>query len=510
VDKRLPSSGGAYRLAFYLAWLWNYGYAPQRQADPGPPAGADARPASSLEMLKEEKQMSQTPRNKMLTRMEEVRAQVAERDELIEIIAIALLTRKNVFILGDTGQAKSAVINLFRAGITGTNQFERLMSKQTDEEALFGRLDLSSLIPGGVPEEVLEKDQHYQELRRKLETELQTGGPNSASQLADLTAEMEQYRKALAELHSGEPRIITKGKLPDSHIVFLDEIFKASDGILNALLTALNERRYTNEGKTIHIPTISFFSASNEIPNFANPEEKILKPLYDRFELKVVTEYVEDRDARLTILKQKQAAQGTAQNPSAVISLAELQAMQDEVLQVRVPDQVNELMDDVLCELRGKGIHISDRKYFNYAPIAQAKAWLSGRDTVEPSDLTTLCAYLWTAPEERTIIQSTLERMCNDPLKDRLDTILAEAVEGYQEFTDTADAPAARRIGKLRDEFMSLYITLSQMLSNAQSDAELEKINACLEELERYSKEAHASVQYSYVPLRELYDLKAS
>ena len=223
--------------------------------------------------------MSQTPRNKMLTRMEEVRAQVAERDELIEIIAIALLTRKNVFILGDTGQAKSAVINLFRAGITGTNQFERLMSKQTDEEALFGRLDLSSLIPGGVPEEVLEKDQHYQELRRKLETELQTGGPNSASQLADLTAEMEQYRKALAELHSGEPRIITKGKLPDSHYVFLERFFKASDGILNALLTALNERRYTNEGKTIHIPTISFFSASNEIPNFANPEEKILKPL---------------------------------------------------------------------------------------------------------------------------------------------------------------------------------------------------------------------------------------
>ena len=170
--------------------------------------------------------MSQTPRNKMLTRMEEVRAQVAERDELIEIIAIALLTRKNVFILGDTGQAKSAVINLFRAGITGTNQFERLMSKQTDEEALFGRLDLSSLIPGGVPEEVLEKDQHYQELRRKLETELQTGGPNSASQLADLTAEMEQYRKALAELHSGEPRIITKGKLPDSHYVFLERFLR--------------------------------------------------------------------------------------------------------------------------------------------------------------------------------------------------------------------------------------------------------------------------------------------
>ena len=32
-------------------------------------------------------------------------------------------------------------------------------SKQADEEALFGRLDLSSLIPGGVPEEDVYKRQ---------------------------------------------------------------------------------------------------------------------------------------------------------------------------------------------------------------------------------------------------------------------------------------------------------------------------------------------------------------
>lgn len=457
--------------------------------------------------------MDQTLKNKMLARMEEVRGQVAERDELIEVIAIALLTRKNVFILGDTGQAKSAVINLFRAGITGARQFERLMSKQTDEEALFGRLDLSSLIPGGVPSEVLEQDQRYQEMREELEAQVKSYCQENKSMglsLEQLATEMERYRKALSELHSGEPRMITKGKLPDSHIVFLDEIFKASDGILNSLLTALNERRYTNEGKTIHIPTISFFSASNEIPNFANPEEKILKPLYDRFELKVVTEYVEDRDARLAILKQKQADSGAVTVPAATISLKELEAMQDDVRRVLVPDSVNELMDDVLCELRGKGIHISDRKYFNYAPIAQAKAWLSGRDSVEPSDLTVLCSYLWTAPEERTIIRSTLERMCNDPLKDRLDGILAAAVEGYQEFTDAPDAPAGRRIGKLRDEYLRLYETLEQMRSGAQNDSERDKVNACLDDLEQYSKKAHEEIQFSYAPLRELYALRAS
>lgn len=458
--------------------------------------------------------MNQTLHEKMLARMDEVRAQVAERDDLIEVIAIALLTRKNVFILGDTGQAKSYAINLFRAGITGARQCERLMSKQTDEEALFGRLDLSSLIPGGVPEEVLEQNRHYQAMRSSLKlklADLHASGEAGDPALDELVEQMGAYRRALAEFHSGEPRIITKGKIPDSHICFLDEIFKSSDGVLNALLTALNERRYTNEGKTIDIPTISFFSASNESPNFSNPEEKILKPLYDRFELKVVTEYVEDRDARLAVLRNKQRAQGNMAPVQSPVTLAELEQMQREVRGVTVPESVNELMDDVLCELRGKGIHISDRKFFGYGPIAQAKAWLEGRDTVEPSDLTALRFYLWTAPEERAMIQSTLERMCNDPLKDRLDGILAAAVESYQDFESSADsAPSARRIGKLRDEFIRLYADLEKLRTEAQSDAEREKVAARLAELEEYSRKAHDSISFSYAPLSELYALRAS
>lgn len=449
--------------------------------------------------------MDQTLNAKMRARMEEVRAQVAERDDLIEVIAIALLTRKNVFILGDTGQAKSYAVNLFREGITGARQFERLMSKQTDEEALFGRLDLSSLIPGGVPDEVLSRDSRYQDMQRQLDACLADRKDTRA-----LVEEMKQYREALSALHSGAPRTIIRGKIPDSHICFLDEIFKASDGILNALLTALNERRYTNEGTTIDIPTISFFSASNEIPNFSNPEEKILKPLYDRFELKVVTEYVEDRAARLSVLKGKQARQGQLKPlPAALVTLDELEEMQRDVAGVAVPDSVNELMDDVLCELRGKGVHISDRKYFSYAPIAQAKAWLEGRDTVESSDLTILRHYLWTAPEERTVIQGTLERMCNDPLKDRLDGILASALESYEDFNQSVDAPAARRIGKLRDEYLRLYEQIAQMDAAAQNDGERQKIQDCLNEIEKQSQTACEAIHFSYVPLSELHDLKA-
>lgn len=281
-----------------------------------------------------------------------------------------------------------------------------------------------------------------------------------------------------------------------------------------AYRTSLSMRAYTNEGKTIHIPTISFFSASNEIPNFTNPEEKILKPLYDRFELKVVTEYVEDRAARLKILKQKQAAPHLAQAPAAPITLEELEAMQDDVRQVHILDSINELMDDVLCALREKGIHISDRKYFNYAPVAQAKAWLEGRDTVAPADLIILRHYLWTAPEERAIIQSALVQMCSDPFKNRLDGILAAAQESYQEFEDDSGAAPARRIGKLREEYLMLYEKLSAMRAEAQDDIGRQKVDACMEDLEAFNKKAFSedgvSGVFSYVPLKELYLLKAN
>ena len=105
---------------------------------------------------------------KMNQIIDEVKSDVAERDELVECIAIALLSKKNLFILGDTGQAKSYAINLFRKRIIGAKQFERLMSKQTDEEQIFGRLDLSSLIPGNMPQDELLKEESYAELRKKV------------------------------------------------------------------------------------------------------------------------------------------------------------------------------------------------------------------------------------------------------------------------------------------------------------------------------------------------------
>ena len=176
--------------------------------------------------------MSSSLRDKMLAVMEDLNRDVAEREELIEAIAIALLTRKNLFILGDPGQAKSFVINGFRSRITGARQFERLLTKQADEEQLFGRVDLSSLIPGQVPQSVLEQDATYRRLRGELEDAVKAipdraAGGEAYARLKDASEELNAYQRAVAALHRSEPMVLTAGKIPEADICFLDEVFSA-------------------------------------------------------------------------------------------------------------------------------------------------------------------------------------------------------------------------------------------------------------------------------------------
>lgn len=443
---------------------------------------------------------------KMNAVISEVCEGLAERNELVHTIALALLTGKNLFVLGKPGQAKSQAIDLFRAHISGAEQFDILMSKGIDQEQLFGRLDLASIVPGHVSHSVLEKDEGYQKMVQYMKRLLEDAARDTENgrflaAASELQKKMEDYRKCLAELHSGTPEMLTANKIPESHICFLDEIFKAGDGVLNSLLKALNEHVYTNEGITVKIPVISFFSASNEIPNFNNPEEKSLRALYDRFDFKVCTKYVEDKANRMKILHQKQ--QNILPPEQAVISLEELYAMQTEIRLVNVPDSINELADNILCELRRKDIPVSDRTYFNYSTVVQAEAWLCGRDTVIPADMAALVNYLWDKPDQAEIIRETIRRLTENPLGDQINAILAAAYQAQQTFEDAADKNHALLI--LRNELLSAYEqSVSLKADLPENDAAAASVDGLIATLENISKEAHDKTAFTYVPLEEL------
>ena len=161
-------------------------------------------------------------RDKMQAVIADVNQDVAERSDLVEMIAIALLTRKNLFILGAPGQAKSYAVNSFRSRITGARQFERLLSKQTDEEQLFGRVDLSTLIPGQVSQSVLDSDAIYQKLldevrHAKAEIEADRACMDGYCNAGKAIASAQRYKELLSLLHSSEPAVIFSCSLLSVH-----------------------------------------------------------------------------------------------------------------------------------------------------------------------------------------------------------------------------------------------------------------------------------------------------
>ena len=444
---------------------------------------------------------------KMLDVMAEINAQTAEREELVECIALALLAKKNLFILGDTGQAKSYCINEWRKRITGAKQFERLMSKQTDEEALFGRIDLASLIPGCLPQAELLQDSSYAILYKKLSDTYEqyaiSGKQDTLEEAKALNEQLEAVKKIVCSLHSNVPTMITQGKIPDSHIVFLDEIFKAGDGILNSLLTAMNEHVYTNEGKTVKIPVISFFSASNEIPDFKDSAQSLLKPLYDRFDLKVMTGYVAEKANRLSILSQKQDT--VPKKITATITLEELRTMQREAEGISVSETIHELMDNVLCELRRKGVHVSDRKFFGYMPIVRAKAYLSGRREVVSKDLTVLKNYFWNSPSEIETVSNVLSEICENPVGAEIDRLLEMAAESMNEMRTALadDSTNLKPYIKFSKELYRIYKSVSALQKQGMSGTDMKEVSRGTVQLETYAEEADKLAQTPHITLAE-------
>lgn len=148
---------------------------------------------------------------------------LVEREQTIKLTLLAALAGEHILLIGPPGTGKSLVSRRLHLVFQDTPYFERLLTKFSVPEELFGPLSIQAL----------EKDQYTR---------------------------------------------LTQGYLPQASIAFLDEIFKANSAILNALLTLLNEREFDNGVIREKVPLISVIGASNELPEDGN-----LSALYDRF-----------------------------------------------------------------------------------------------------------------------------------------------------------------------------------------------------------------------------------
>lgn len=144
-----------------------------------------------------------------------------------------------------------------------------------------------------------------------------------------------------------------------------------------------------------------------------------------------------------------------------------------------------------------------------YYPIAQARAWLSGHDKVESSDLLALKDYLWRLPADREKVESVLNRFCINPMQEKVNDVREMALDsqaGFEEACgDGSRADLARKAFiKLRGELVRLYQKQCELRTSAQSDSETALMDGLLNDLEDISRRAHEKTGFTYTPLSEI------
>ena len=255
--------------------------------------------------------------------IEPLKARFVDRDEVVDLIALAAVAGEHLFLYGPPGTAKSALIREFARGVRG-RYFEYMLTRFSEPNEIFGPIDV-------------------------------------------------------ARLREGTVVTVTTGMLPEAEFVFLDELFNANSAILNNLLTVLNERVYRRGAETHRLPLLSLFSASNHLP-----EDDALRALFDRFLLRChVANLKREEMPQLLTAGWALERETPWESTTTAGQLADLSA---QIHDVDLSGVMTEYMD-VVFKVRDLGIALSDRRSVKVMKLMAASALLCGRNAVQPSDL---------------------------------------------------------------------------------------------------------------------------
>jgi MoxR-like ATPase len=124
-------------------------------------------------------------------------------------------------------------------------------------------------------------------------------------------------------------RIHAEAMMQNAHVVFLDEVFKGSSAILNALLSFMNERAFYDRGRRHRVPLQCLFAATNELP-----DSEELQAIWDRFTLRCRVDNVAANRGRIQemLTKAWPLTYGLDQEPEAAPDLLPaLQALRESI-----------------------------------------------------------------------------------------------------------------------------------------------------------------------------------
>lgn len=296
---------------------------------------------------------------KLLEIQNHLNASLIGRDNIIKSALLALVAKENSLLIGPPGTAKSLLARRISQTLQPLSEnehtyFEYLLTKFSTPEEIFGPLSISEL-----------KQDRF--LRN------------------------------------------TQGYLPTAQVAFLDEIFKASSSILNALLTILNERKYHNGTTSTDVPLIGLIGAPNELPT----GQSELSALYDRFLIRCFVDYVEAN----------QLYQFFDITPPSYLlnhlSKDDIDQIHQKAASVVFPEEVQEAVCKIWADhneafKENSDETLSDRRFVKVINLMKISAATNDRNSVDFSDVFLLKDCLWNHPDNKTkvidIIKTVLKQ----------------------------------------------------------------------------------------------------
>lgn len=262
-----------------------------------------------------------------------------ERDVTIRLALIGALSGEHLLLIGPPGTAKSHVARRLRQAFSESTYFERLLTRFSVPEELFGPLSIKGL-----------EDDRYERLTDKY--------------------------------------------LPTASIAFLDEIFKANSAILNALLTLLNEREFDNGTQRSRVPLVAVIGASNELP-----ECEELDALFDRFLLRLHVGPVTQEGFKDLLSLRGDSTPEIA--PHLKLTNEDLRNVKAAAEGVSLPDDIVALLSSLREWCVAESIPVSDRRWRKIVKLLQVSAMTNGHDVVSIWDCWLLQHCLWSNPEDK-------------------------------------------------------------------------------------------------------------